>query len=119
MRAPPESLIPMHGDPVCSARSMILVTFSAKTSPSEPPKTLASCEKTNTWRPSTVPQPVTTPSPRIFFSSMPKLEVRCTAKASISVNEPGSSMRSMRSRAVSLPLRCCDFSAAPPRCTAS
>src|SRR5660398_331182 len=37
---------------------MSLQIFSAKTSPREPPKTVKSCEKTNTRRPSTVPWPV-------------------------------------------------------------
>ena len=57
--------MPMHGHPVRSARSMILVTFSANTSPSEPPKTDASWLKMNTCRPSIVPHPVMTPSPRM------------------------------------------------------
>ena len=36
---------------------MTLWIFSANTSPSAPPKTVKSCEKTNTFRPSIVPQP--------------------------------------------------------------
>ena len=55
MRAPPESLIPMTGQPYFTARSMTLQTFSAKTSESEPPNTVKSCEKTKTLRPKTVP----------------------------------------------------------------
>ncbi len=62
MRAPPESLIPMTGAPTETARSMILQIFSAMTSPREPPKTVKSWLNTNTFRPSIVPQPVTTPS---------------------------------------------------------
>src|ERR1700686_480792 len=119
MRAPPESLMPMQGQPVLCARSMILVTFSANTSPSEPPNTDASWLKTNTWRPSMVPHPVTTPSPRMRRSSMPKLFVRCIANLSGPGKEPASSSRSMRSRAVSFPLLCCERSAAPPRWIAS
>src|SRR5580704_6059650 len=119
MRAPPESLMPMHGQPVFSARSMILVTFSANTSPRDPPNTDASWLNTKTWRPAIVPQPVITPSPRIRRSSMPKLVVRWSANMSSSVKDPGSSRRSMRSRAVSLPFACWDRSAAPPRWTAS
>ena len=42
MRAPPESLMPMTGAPVATARSMILHTFSDMTSPSEPPKIVKS-----------------------------------------------------------------------------
>ena len=63
MRAPPESLIPMTGQRYRSAMSITLTIFSAKASPSEPPKTVKSCEKTKTRRPSMVPWPVTTPSP--------------------------------------------------------
>ena len=55
MRAPPESLIPMMGQPVLRARSMTLTIFSPNTSPSDPPKTVKSCEKTHTGRPSIVP----------------------------------------------------------------
>ena len=51
------------GQPVLTARSITLQIFSANTSPSEPPKTVKSCEKTKTLRPSTVACPVTTPSP--------------------------------------------------------
>ena len=63
MRAPPESLIPITGQPILAARSMILHIFSAMTSPSEPPKTVKSWLKTHTRRPSIVPWPVTTASP--------------------------------------------------------
>ena len=55
--------MPITGAPVEAARSMILQTFSANTSPSAPPNTVKSCENTNTLRPSIVPHPVTTPSP--------------------------------------------------------
>ena len=55
--------MPTIGQPMRMAMSMTLTIFSAKTSPREPPKTVKSCEKTNTRRPSTVPCPVTTPSP--------------------------------------------------------
>ncbi len=55
MRAPPESLMPMIGQPVFIARSMTLTIFSPKTWPSDPPKTVKSCANTQTWRPSTVP----------------------------------------------------------------
>src|SRR4249919_3759552 len=36
MRAPPESLMPITGQPILAARSMILHIFSAITSPSDP-----------------------------------------------------------------------------------
>ena len=47
--------MPMTGQPVFRARSMTLTIFSPKTSPSDPPKTVKSCAKTHTGRPSTVP----------------------------------------------------------------
>ena len=55
MRAPPESLMPTSGQPYFTAMSMTLQIFSAKTSLSEPPKTVKSCEKTKILRPNTVP----------------------------------------------------------------
>src|SRR5262245_33392934 len=64
--------------------------------------------------------PVTTPSPRIrFFSpSMPKSRQRCTTNRSISTNVPGSTSRSMRSRAVSLPFWCwASMRSWPPPCS--
>jgi hypothetical protein len=63
IRAPPESLMPMTGQPVFSAKSMTLTIFSPCTSPRAPPKTVKSWENTATGRPSIVPYPVTTPSP--------------------------------------------------------
>ena len=62
MRAPPPSLSPMTGTPTLAARSITLWIFSAYTSPSAPPKTVKSCEKMHTLRPSMVPNPVMTPS---------------------------------------------------------
>ena len=55
--------MPITGQPILAARSMSLHIFSAITSPSEPPKTVKSCENTHTRRPSIVPCPVTTASP--------------------------------------------------------
>ena len=55
MRAPPESLMPMTGQPIFIARSMTLTIFSPNTSPSDPPKTVKSWANTQTGRPSTVP----------------------------------------------------------------
>src|SRR4051794_26609798 len=107
MRAPPESLIPMTGQPILPARSMILHIFSAMTSPSEPPNTVKSCEKTHTRRPSIVPWPVTTASPHGRFLSISKSAVRWRTYVSSSWKEPGSSSFSIRSRAVYLPLACC------------
>jgi hypothetical protein len=42
---------------------MTLTIFWPNASPSAPPKTVKSWLNTQTWRPSTVPYPVTTPSP--------------------------------------------------------
>ena len=47
--------MPITGQPYFAARSMILQIFSAKTSDSEPPKTVKSWLKTKTRRPNTVP----------------------------------------------------------------
>ena len=63
MRAPPESLSPIIGAPLRTARSITLQIFSANASESEPPNTVKSCENTYTSRPSIFPWPVTTPSP--------------------------------------------------------
>ena len=62
MRAPAPSLRPMTGTPSEEAKSMTLCTFSAKTSPSAPPKTVKSWLNTHTFRPSMVPKPVMMPS---------------------------------------------------------
>src|SRR4051794_975094 len=107
MRAPPESLMPITGQPILAARSMILHIFSAITSPSEPPNTVKSWEKTHTRRPSIVPWPVTTASPNGRFLSISKSVVRWRTYVSSSWNEPGSSSFSIRSRAVYLPFACC------------
>ena len=63
IRAPPESLMPTTGQPTRAARSITLTIFSPNTSPRLPPNTVKSCANTHTCRPSTVPYPVTTPSP--------------------------------------------------------
>ena len=65
MRAPPESFRPTTGAPSFIARSMIFTIFAALVSDSEPPKTVKSCAKAKTGRPSTRPWPATTPSPGI------------------------------------------------------
>ena len=103
IRAPPPSLRPMTGTPADSARSIALCTLAANISPSDPPKTRASCAKTTTVRPSTVPQPVTTPSPAGRVRSMPNPWARWRTNMSISTKLPGSSRKSIRSRAVRLP----------------
>ena len=114
IRAPPESLIWTNGAPVEIARSITLHTFCACTSPIDPPKTVKSWEATKTFRPSTVPYPVTTPSPGGRLRSIPKSCARCTAKGSVSTKEPRSISNSTRSRAVSLPRSCCFFAASLP-----
>ena len=104
--------MPITGQPILAARSMILTIFSAITSPSEPPKTVKSWEKTHTRRPSIVPWPVTTASPQGRFFSIPNSFVRWRTNVSSSWNEPGSSSFSIRSRAVYLPLAWCFSTAA-------
>src|SRR4051794_14509606 len=104
--------MPMTGQPIFAARSIALHIFSPITSPSEPPKTVKSCEKTTTGRPSIVPWPVTTASPHGRFLSISKSCVRWRTNVSSSWNEPGSSSLSMRSRAVSFPRSCCFSTAA-------
>ena len=47
--------MPITGAPTLAARSITLHIFSAITSPSEPPKTVKSWQKTKTMRPSIVP----------------------------------------------------------------
>ena len=76
--------MPMTGQPILAARSMILHIFSAMTSPSEPPKTVKSWEKTQTGRPSIRPWPVTTASPQGLFFSMSNSAVRWRTKVSSS-----------------------------------
>ena len=71
IRAPPESLIPTTGQPTLTAMSITLQTFSAKTSDSEPPKTVKSWLKTQMGRPKIVPYPVTTASPYGRWSRIP------------------------------------------------
>ena len=115
MRAPPASNRPMIGARAFIAMSCTLMIFCAWVSDSEPPNTVKSLANTNTVRPFTVPQPVTTPSPGIFVFSMPKSVERCSTNMSNSSNEPLSSRSSMRSRAVSLPRLCCaSMRALPP-----
>ena len=99
--------MPITGQPIFSASSMTLQIFSAITSPSDPPKTVKSCEKTQTRRPSMSPWPVTTASPHGRFFCISKSVVRWRTYVSSSWKEPGSSSFSIRSRAVYLPFACC------------
>ena len=116
MRAPPESLRPMTGAPIFIARSITLQIFSAyarRERAAEHREVLREDERPCDRRRG--PSPVTTPSPRILFLSMSKSVQRCVTKRSSSTNDPGSSSRSTRSRAVSLPASCCfAMRAAPP-----
>ena len=99
--------MPITGQPILAARSMILTIFSPITSPSEPPNTVKSWLNTHTRRPSIVPWPVTTASPHGRFFCMSNSCVRWRTNVSSSWNEPGSSSFSTRSRAVYLPFSCC------------
>ena len=64
--------MPITGQPILAARSMILHIFSPITSPREPPKTVKSWLNTHTGRPSMSPWPVTTASPQGRFFCMSK-----------------------------------------------
>ena len=99
--------MPTIGQPIFAARSMTLHIFSDISSPSEPPKTEKSCEKTHTRRPSTVPWPVTTASPQGRRFCISKSCVRWRVNVSSSWKEPGSSSFSTRSRALRRPRSCC------------
>ena len=107
IRAPPESLMPITGAPIFMAMSITLQIFCDMVSESEPPFTVKSWAKMKTRRPSIVPEPVTTPSPRYSFFSIPKLVQRCSLNMSYSSKLPSSSSMSIRSRAVYLPRACC------------
>ena len=78
--------MPITGQPILAARSITLTIFSPITSPSEPPKTVKSCEKTHTGRPSIRPWPVTTASPQGRFFCMSNSCVRWRTKVSSSWN---------------------------------
>lgn len=54
MRAPPESLMPMTGQPTFPAMFTTSTTFLPNVAPTEPPYTDLSCEYTATVRPSMV-----------------------------------------------------------------
>ena len=117
IRAPPESLIPITGAPIFIPKSITLQIFCAIVSDREPPLTVKSCAKIYTRRPSIVPLPATTPSPKYCFFSIPKFVQRWSLNISTSSKLPSSSNISMRSRAVYLPRACC-FSMAfspPPK----
>ena len=107
IRAPPESFIPITGAPIFIAISMTLQIFCAIVSESEPPLTVKSCANIYTRRPSIVPLPATTPSPRNCFFSIPKFVQRCSLNISTSSKLPSSRSMSIRSRAVYLPRACC------------
>src|SRR5438445_252614 len=85
--APPESFSPMIGTPVFIARSITLQILRAYASEREPPKTVKSWANTKAGRPWIRPDPVTTPSPRIFWFCISKSWVWCTTNLSISVEE--------------------------------
>ena len=106
IRAPPESFRPMTGAPIFMAWSMILQIFRARVSEREPPNTVKSCANTYTRRPSIVPYPVTTPSPRNVVFSIPKFVQRCVTNMSNSSKLPSSRSIAILSRAVYFPFWC-------------
>ncbi len=87
MRAPPESLRPISGMPLCSARSWIRQILCDWTSENEPPSTVKSCANTATRRPLTLPKPVTMPSPGKRCLSRPNSVTLWVASAPNSWNE--------------------------------
>ena len=99
--------MPITGQPIFAARSMILHIFSAMTSPSEPPNTVKSWLNTHTRRPSIVAVPGDDRVAVGRFFCMSNSYVRWRMNTSSSWNEPGSSSFSTRSRAVYLPRSCC------------
>jgi hypothetical protein len=86
MRAPAESLMPMIGQPTIATHSIRRATLRPNISPTEPWNTVWSWLNTPTDRPSIVPWPVTTPSPKSALGSPGVL-----ASAPISRKLPGSS----------------------------
>ena len=115
-RAPAESTSHTIGTCSASAASDARTIFSTVRAPHEPAFTIGSLATTMAGTPSIVPRPVTTPS----AGSPVAMALASTAS---STNDPSSSSRSMRSRAVSFP---CPRSFSSPRssgvsarCTAS
>src|SRR5207244_962756 len=117
MRAPPESLRPMIGAPLRTARSMTLQILAACPSARDPPKTVKSWEKTYTLRPSMRPKPVTTPSPVTRSSSAMSSVGRAMTTASSSVKLPSSRRSSIRSCAAAVAVRPALAPKAPARAT--
>ena len=116
MRAPPESFSPTIGAPSFIARSMIFTIFAALVSEIDPPKTVKSCAKAKTCRPSTSPWPVTTPSPGTIVLLHAEVAAAVRDELVELLEGAGSKSSSIRSRAVSLPAACCRFwrSSPPP-----
>ena len=99
--------MPINGAPTFIAICWALTIFAACISPKLPPITVKSCANMYTSLPSIVPYPDTTPSPDIFFFSIPKLTHLCSTKASISTKLPWSNSFTILSLAVSFPISCC------------
>ena len=97
----------MHGIPSERAVRMPLAIFSAWALPTAPASTVRSWANRYTGRPSTRAKPHTTPSVGCRRSAMPKSVHWVSASMNSSVKLPGSTSRSIRSRAVSLPSPCC------------
>jgi len=83
--------------------SMTLQTFSANAPDRLPPKTVKSWLKTQTWRPSIVPYPVTTPSPGTFLSAHVEVGDSMRLELVEFDERPPSSRNSTRLRAVIRP----------------
>jgi hypothetical protein len=69
---------------------MMAQIFLAFASLMVPPNTVKSCANAYTRRPSTWPQPATTPSPVMRLSAIPKSVERWVTNVPTSTNEPAS-----------------------------
>ena len=96
----------MIGAPTFIARSITLQIFAAYASDSEPPKTVKSWLKTKTG-PAVDRAVAGDDAVAEDRVRRRRRSPRAVTNASSSTNEPGSSSRSSRSRAVSLPRACC------------
>src|SRR5580704_10148161 len=114
MRAPPESFNPITGAPLRMAKSMTFTIFCALVSEREPPKTVKSCAKTYTNRPSMRPNPVTKPSPPAAApaSQNPRSDAAQTYRVPRMCPRP-EAIQSARARKVSRP--CARVHGVPPR----
>src|SRR3954468_17186425 len=89
----------MHGSRFCAATACARRCFFTVSGKYEPPFTVASFATTTTWRPATTPIPVTIPA----LGASPSYTSHAARAFSSRKAVSGSTSRSIRSRAVSLP----------------